>query len=142
MTLISLFLESSLFNTIILLLVLRILTSLYLATRISSSWVLFTLILVYAGGVIFLFIYITSLLTEFQPITTPENLWSLIRVRVLLIRVKYLTAPRLSKNNEYRISSLYAEGVTPGLVFLGGYLLVLLFNSIKLVLAEKGPLKT
>jgi hypothetical protein len=108
-----------------------------LISSLVSIWGLLALILIFLGGIIVIFSYITSLANNDKLSLSLPNLGVL---GIIVLRL-CLTAPYLPRSPHY-IRTIYTLGGGRILLYLTGYLLLTLFAIVKLVQYDKGALTT
>lgn len=134
---IIIFFSGSPFTGILVLFLLSIFLSLVLG--IKNSWLLIVLVLVYVGGIIIMFTYLTSVLS-YSKIRFVRFRWSvaiLFFSRTLMLI--FFTSPFIQVRVWPAISFLCET--TPFLFFLVNYILLTLVSIFLIVRKEEGPIK-
>jgi len=108
---------------------------------IGLIWLIYTLIIIFLGGIMIVFVYTSSVNNSFK-LRLKVNLAGVLGVLVLVIRlIKFLTIREiLNKPQEGVWNFLYGPS-TRLVLFLGAVIIISLFIVVKLVQVEKGPLK-
>lgn len=130
-------LSSSPLVLVLFLVLLTLVTRLLVGIRVSR-WLIYALILLYVGGVIVLFIYMTTLIYT-KKVTL--RFYSLLPIRGftgLNIMVSNITDEKLGT---FSLGILYDARRLSVLGFLGGYLLRVLVVVTKLVIRWEGGIK-
>lgn len=107
------------------------------------SWLTYTLILLYVGGIMVLFIYLCRL-SSFSKIETNKIRLILLSVTLIIITRFFLgqTSSWFKFQRGRIISSLYFSSRFLIFLILGIYLIIGLLISILLIEKVKGPLKS
>lgn len=126
-----------------------ILTALYIRLNAPNSWLSFVLFLVFSGGLIILFVYITRLASR-EVLTSPVNL-SFIEIILSSLAFIVILHSLLSDNFIDKVVNLnktqtfykifYLENINPILTLII-YLLVCLLIVVRLVKKDQGTLRT
>jgi len=108
---------------------------------IGLIWLIYTLIIIFLGGIIIVFVYTSSVNNRFK-LKVKINLPIFLSVTIFIFRlIRFLNIGGiLNKPQEAVWNFLY--GPSRGLIiFLGAVIIISLFIVVKLVQVEKGPLK-
>jgi len=108
---------------------------------IGLIWLIYTLIIIFLGGIIIVFVYTSSVNNSFK-LKVKIGGARLLGLMILIISLAkgFTIREALNRPQEAVWSFLY--GPSRGLVlFLGRVIIISLFIVVKLVQAEKGPLK-
>ena len=134
---IIIFFSGSPFSGILVLFLLSIFLSLVLG--IKNSWLFIVLVLVYVGGIIIIFTYLTSVLT-YSKITLIRFRWGVVILFFIsALRGRLTTSPHIQVRVWPAISFLCET--TPFLFFLVNYILLTLVRIFLIVRKEDGPIK-
>lgn len=108
---------------------------------IGLMWLMYTLIIIFLGGIIIVFVYTSSVNNRFK-LKVKIGWARLLGVIVLIIRLSKGLAIRETLNKPQEAVWNFLYGPSRGLVlFLGTVIILSLFIVVKLVQVEKGPLK-
>nr|AMX74130.1 NADH dehydrogenase subunit 6 [Navis striatus] len=138
MVLISLFflLSTHPLTMIFLLVIITFLTAFMMYLTMKSTWFSLILILLILGGMLVLFIYITSL--------TPNQKFTLNKKNIFLLLLPML----MQMNNKMQLTfskeNIYMYNMNNNsllLIFITTYLLITLIAIMKLINSTKGPLR-
>lgn len=120
------------------LIILRFFVSLIFLNELTN-WIMYAIILLFTGGIIVLFTYITSLVLS-SKINFPSVPYLFLLVRVPLILI--LNFQRFNPSTEKNIAELYFESYIVLLLFIAVYLLLILVRIVKIATSARGPIKS
>lgn len=103
--------------------------------NLLNKWLTLSLILIFLGGIIVVFIYITTLAHNEKLKLEKSITYFLILFRLIVL------IPPLVKPKFINILSLYTSHFSPLLIFLTLYLLICLFSVVKLCQSFKGAIR-
>nr|YP_010926045.1 NADH dehydrogenase subunit 6 [Litostrophus scaber]WKF19545.1 NADH dehydrogenase subunit 6 [Litostrophus scaber] len=107
---------------------------------VNSSWLSYILFLVFLGGILVLFLYITTL-TPNVPMTSPLLPSSLIFIILLpLIVLMPTTLPNNEISFNKMIKMIYSNPFIPMTLFITSFLFLSLLVVTKLAKIQQGPL--
>lgn len=120
------------------LVILRFLLGLFFLRNLSN-WIMYVVVLLFTGGIIILFTYITSLVIS-SKINFPSIPWLMfIIVLPLTIAFSHQERTELSIKN---ISRLYFDFSNIILMFITLYLVIVLISIVKIATSLYGPIKS
>nr|YP_008080954.1 NADH dehydrogenase subunit 6 [Psococerastis albimaculata]AFY16894.1 NADH dehydrogenase subunit 6 [Psococerastis albimaculata] len=134
-----------------------LLLSLLLGTMTSSFWFLYLLVLIFIGGMLVLFIYVTSIFPNEKFSFTQNNIFillisvSLLSTILYILNMNFIMTPNLNylenilsmKSNTIMISTIKIFNTQANmiLIFLVNYLFYCMMIVIKMTAFFKGPLR-
>lgn len=100
---------------------------------------IYAVILLFTGGIIVLFTYIITLISNIKvTFLNTTTIFSILWVRWILCTLSPCYFVPLAR----RLSNLYLKSSIFLLRFLGIYLIIVLFTIVKLISSKKGPIKS
>ena len=107
---------------------------------IGSIWFIYTLIIIFLGGIIIVFVYAAAINNIFKIFTLHYNAFT-VRLFVM-IRIFYLSQPEFYLNHgQFAIWNFPLSISYNFIIFLSLIILLSLFIIVKIVQIEQGPLK-
>lgn len=120
------------------LVILRFLLGLFFLRNLSN-WIMYVVVLLFTGGIIILFTYITSLVIS-SKINFP-SIPSLTFIIVLPLTIAFRHRERTELNIK-NISRLYFDFSNIILMFVTLYLVIVLISIVKIATSLSGPIKS
>jgi len=120
------------------LVILRFLLGLFFLRNLSN-WIMYVVVLLFTGGIIILFTYITSLVISSKINFPSIPLLTFIIVLPLTIAFRHRERTELNIKN---ISRLYFDFSNIILMFVTLYLVIVLISIVKIATSLSGPIKS